>query len=249
MNGRAGFPGLPGHDDRPLTLHPDELAGEAVSAPELRDALEAARLLESAASAPSVRPSPDFADRVIARLADEPAPGPVGYLVPVRRLGLAGIVASVRQAWAFVGRGSRPFAVRATALAYVLAVVVAGTSLTGLAAYGFAGAVGLLGPDRTSVPTSPAESPGPIVEPSPTREPSPSPSPTIGPTFQPTVEPSPTVPESEEPPQSGEGGSTPRATPHETEDDDDDEEHESDSPDATRTPKPSETPSSSEDDD
>jgi hypothetical protein len=181
----------------------------------------------------------------MARLADEPAPGPVGYLVPVRRLGLAGLLASIRQAWAFAGRGSRPFAVRATALAYILAVVLAGTSLTGLAAYGFAGAVGLLGPDRTPAPTSPAESPGPIAEPSPPREASPTPSPTIGPTIEPTVEPSPTVPESEEPSESGDGGSTPRPTPRETDDHDD----ETESPDSTPTPKPSEAPSSTGDDD
>jgi hypothetical protein len=231
VSGRIGFPGLPGDDARPTTLHPDELSGDAVSAQELGGALEAARALETAAVASPVRASADFTDRVMARLQAEPTPGAVGYLTPLRRFGLGGLVASLRQAWAVAARGSRSFGVRATALAYVLAVVLIGTSMTGLAAYGTAGALGLLdGPDASPSPTLPLESPGPMVEPSPTTEPSPSPS------TEPTPEPSAT--ESMEPAESDDHGGA-GATPRESSDDDDAE-----TPDPSKTPKPSETPDS-----
>lgn len=233
MNRRFEFPDRPGEDARPMPLHPDELSGDAVSAQELGGALEAARALETAAAAaPPLRASADFADRVMARLQAEPTPGAVGYLTPLRRFGLGGLAASVRQAWTVAGRGSRSFGVRATALAYVLAIVLIGTSITGLAAYGTAGALGLLdGPDASPSPTLPLESPGPVVEPSPTAEPSPSPS------TEPSPEPS--AWESTEPDESGDDGGGAGATPRESDDDDDDE-----TPEPSKTPKPSETPDS-----
>lgn len=232
MSGRIGFPGLPGEDARPATLHPDELSGDAVSAQELGGALEAARALETAAAAPPVRASADFTDRVMARLQAEPTPGAVGYLTPLRRFGLGGLIASLRQAWTVAARGSRSFGVRATALAYVLAVVLIGTSITGLAAYGTAGALGLLdGPNASPSPTLPLEPPGPVVEPSPTTEPSPSPS------TEPTPEPSAT--ESVEPAASDDGHGGAEATPRESSDD-----NGAETPDPSKTPKPSETPDS-----
>ena len=139
---------------------------------ELEDALAAAAWLGTAADIPAVAPSPAFTDRVMAALADEPAPSPVGFIVPLRRRGfLPGFAASVRQAWSSLGGGGRPFLARASALAYVLAVVVAGTSLAGVATIGVAGALGMLGPTATQ---SAAPSPGPVT--SPDQPPSPSPS-------------------------------------------------------------------------
>ena len=234
MSDPIGFPGMPGDDDRALTLHPDELAGESVSAQELGGALEAARSLEAATEVPAIRPSADFTDRVMARLEAEPAPGPVGYLVPLRRAGLYGLLASLRQAWGLVGRGARPVAVRATALAYVLAVVIVGTSLTGLAAYGFAGAFGLLGPDRSAAPTQPLDTPSPRVQPTPTTEHEP----TQDPPPEPSIMPSPSALESNEPEPTDDDRSTPRTTPRATEDGDD---HETGTPEPTDTPKPSGT--------
>lgn len=234
MSGRAGFPGLPGDAERPMPLHPDELSGDAVSAQELGGALEAARSLEATAVAPPVRPSSDFADRVMARLEGEPTPGATGYLAPLRRLGLGGLVASVRQAWAVVGLASRPLGVRATALAYVLAVVLIGSSITGLAAFGTAGALGLLdGPDASPSPTLPVESPGPVVEPSPTTEPAP----TAVPSLEPSEDPSATG--SLEPEESDDDHGGASATPRETDDD-----HDSETPQPSKTPKPSQTPES-----
>ncbi len=235
MSGRTGFPGPSGDDGRPLPLHPDELAGDAVSAQELGGALEAARALETAAAVPPIRAGSDFADRVMASLEHEPAPGAAGYLVPVRKRGLRGLAASVRQAWWFFERGSRPFAARTAALAYVLAVVIVGTSLTGLAAYGFAGAIGLLGPDRSPAPTQGLETPAPITEPPATLEVTPTPPHSIEPTESPDA----SELESEDPEGSG-ATAKPTATPRETEDDD---EHGSLEP--SKTPKPSETPRAS----
>jgi hypothetical protein len=232
MSERFGFPGYPGGDERVRPVHPDELAGDPMSAAELAGALEAARTLETVARDTHGRPSPDFADRVMARLEGEPAPGPAGYLVPLRRSGLRGLAASICQAWWFVERGSRPLAARATALAYILAVVIIGTSLTGLVAYGAAGALGAFD-QHSPVPTDVLESPAPISEPPSTPQVTPSPPPSV----EPTEDPSPSELESEDPKGSG-GGSGPTATPRETEDDHGDRE----TPTPTGTPEPTETP-------
>jgi len=217
-----------------MPLHPDELSGDAVSAQELGGALEAARALEAAAVAPLVHTSAAFADGVMARLEGEPTPGALGYLAPLRRLGLGGLAASLRQAWAVVGLGTRPLGVRATALAYVLAVVLIGSSITGLAAYGTAGALGLFeGPDASPSPTLPVESPGPMNEPSPTTQPPSTPTPSP----EPSEEPSAT--QSSEPEESDDDHGGAGATPRETDDD-----HDSETPQPSKTPKPSETPDS-----
>jgi len=242
VSGRAGFPGLTG-DARPLPLHPNELVADSVSPQELGAALEAARLLEAAALAPALGPGRDFVDGVMARLQHEPAPGPTGYLLPLRRSGLLGVAASIRQAWWFVERGSRPLAVRTTALAYVLAVVLIGTSLTGFAAYGFAGALGLLGPDHSPAPALPSESPTPVTEPPVIPDVTPAPTQPI----EPTERPGPSELETDD--QAGAGKtSKPTATPRETEDDDDDGHggtpKPSETPEATRTPNPSASPGS-----
>ncbi len=138
---------------------------------ELDHALTAAAWLDEAVDVTHVAPSAGFGDRVMAALTDEPAPSPAGFLAPVRRRGyVAGFVASFRQAWASVGGGGRPVLARASALAYVLAVVIAGTSLAGVATVGIAGALGILGPTATQ--TAAPNTLGPTTAPRPTELPS-----------------------------------------------------------------------------
>ena len=128
----------------------------------------------------------EFVGNVMAALANEPTPGTTGFLVPLRRSGvLGGFRQSFRHAWASLGAG-RPIVGRSAALAYVLAVAVAGVSLTGALALGTAGALGILNaaPTESPTPTPPA----PTVAP-PTIAPSPStnaPEPTVGPEPSPT---------------------------------------------------------------
>lgn len=148
---------------------PDELGRDRPD--ELDDAVGAAFWLESSIDDASVPPTAGFGDRVMAVLADEPTPSSTGFLAPLRRLGyLGGFGASVRQAWSAAFGGGRPVFARASALAYVLAVVIAGTSLAGAATVGLAGALGVLGPSPTQS-TSPQQ--GPTSRPSDASVPTP----------------------------------------------------------------------------
>jgi negative regulator of sigma E activity len=148
-----------------MRFGPDEL-GQA-EGNELVDSLETIRSLESVAADANVRVGTAFTDRVMAALADEPTPTPAGFLAPLRRRGLVtGFVESLRQAWRSMGAG-RPVFARAAALAYVLAVVLAGTSLAGAATFGAAGALGLLDHETSAPsvdPTHPATLPTPRLE-------------------------------------------------------------------------------------
>jgi hypothetical protein len=167
----------------PRNLHPDEL-GEAEGM-DLQDALRVGNRLVEAMDEVPMPTDEEFVDGVMAALADEPTPGTTGFLVPLRRRGiLGGFRQSFSQAWGSVGAG-RPILGRTAALAYVLAVAVAGVSLTGAAAFGTAGALGLFNATPTNSPTPP---PAPTVAP-PTVAPSPSENaqePTVGPRPSPT---------------------------------------------------------------
>lgn len=241
---------------------PEEL-GDAFG-PEGAEALETSRLLHEAIDAsgpgpvgrgasfgPAAGPSDGFADRVMAALADEPAPAPAGFMLPIRRRGLLrGLWSSVRQAMVATGGAGRPAFGRAVALAYVLVVAVAGASITGAASFGAAGALGLL--DSTSSPTVPPAS----IAPGPTN-----PAPTPAPTESLPVTPAPSV---------SPDASPPAPSPSESPDESDDhgsgaepsDDHggnsgpgggddggsgsgsgsDDETPEPTRTPRPSETP-------
>ena len=176
--------------DRPITprqLRPDELgAGDPA---ETAAALSTAGIIASAIDEGPTHVLPGFADRVMAAIADEPAPAPAGFLTPMRSRGLlAGFAASIRLAWAAMQRPGRPPLGRAAALAYVLAIALAGTALAGVATLGVAGALGIVVPHQpqatptalpselsapqSSVPPA-SESEGPETEPTEdaTREP------------------------------------------------------------------------------
>ncbi len=182
----------------------DEL-GDAFGS-ELADALQMGRQLESAidrigTTLPAVETGFDVAteargglgDRVMAALANEPAPAPTGFLLPLRRAGiLGGLLASFRQASVATRGAGRPAPARVAALAYVLVVAFAGLSLTGAATIGAAGALGLLGPSTT--PSPEPSLPAPTIAP-PTQV-APVPTPSLPPTTAPV--PSPTPSESAE---------------------------------------------------
>ena len=183
---RPGGPARPfGADelDGVSGLRPDELLAES----------RVARQLEATAARGTVRPSPDFADRVMAAVAKEPAAAPVrAARIALRHGAFWAFLASLRDAWRVTVSPSFPMAMRAQALALVLVVAAVATG-TGVAA---AGAIGLLDGNRTSPSPAPTlETPGPSVratEPpseSPTpAEPStsPGPSPTTGESAEPT---------------------------------------------------------------
>ena len=181
------------------------------------------------------------------------APGRLPRRVP-RSPGPRGPRASVRDAWTVASGGpGRPAGSRGLALAYVLAVLVLGTSLTGVAAYGTAGALGFLDDDRSPSPAVVAPSPEPSL--SPLLEPSRTPEASTGPEPSVSVEPS----ESAEPESSRRrladapsrarrtaprphrrhptthGGSSPSPS---------DDDHSSPKP--SRTPRPSDSPNPSE---
>ena len=151
---------------RPGSYRPAEVGGAdaPIRDAELAEAYAAARLLERAMPTDPVTRSGDFSDRVMAAVAQEPAPQPAGFLgALLAHLGPASFVASVRSAWATAaGAAGRPVQVRAAAMAYVLAVLVAAVSLTGVAAFGTAGAIGgFLGRDGSSDPSGLVSSPSP----------------------------------------------------------------------------------------
>jgi len=240
----------------PGSFRPSELDGSEQRAgdADLAGAYAIARELEASLPTESIGPSADFTDRVMAAVALEPAPRPAGFLAALRaRPGLAGLAASVREAWAVVGGGpGRPMRARGFALAYVLAVLVIGTSLTGVAAYGAAGALGLLDADASPTPSvqetvAPSTTPGPL--PTPTVTPTATPSPTPAESLE-----SPEPTESAEPDGSSEpeesddhGGDSPGASDGgasspEPSLDDDSAAEPSDTPRPSDTPKPSQTP-------
>lgn len=227
----------------PRTFDVDELG--SIDPGDRAAAIEASRRLQSIDD-PSILPSAGFSDRVMASIATEPNPAPTGFLAPLRRRGIvAGFAASVREAWASVGGTGRPVLARGAALAYVLAVAVAGTSLAGVAAVGAAGALGILDPAATESPApSPTLPPEPTLAPEPTLGPEPSIPPPTEPPPSP-VAPSPSPSESpDESDDHGGGDAEPSDDSGGSSGSDDSakDTEPSDTPRPTGTPKPTETP-------
>jgi hypothetical protein len=169
-------------------LRPDELAADT----------RLARELEASAARVSVRPSPDFTDRVMAAVAKEPAAAPVrAARIALRHGAFWAFLASVRDAWRVTVSPAFPMAMRAQAMAMVLVVVglTAGTSVVA------AGAFGLLEGDRpTPPPSQTLETPVPTALPTATpTDGTASPEPSDTPEPSDSAEPSPSSLESAEP--------------------------------------------------
>lgn len=150
-----------GRDEGPRPFSPAELDGVDLASPDELVALSRiARELEAAAERGGVRPSADFANRVMRSIAAEPSPAPVrAASEAVRRRSASAVLGAIRDAVRVAFGAGFPIAVRAQALALVLAVTVVvatGSSVVTV------GAVRLLGgnpmpgfPDSTSQPVTP----------------------------------------------------------------------------------------------
>jgi uncharacterized membrane protein YgcG len=168
---------------------PDELPLDSGDAANLATSLRIGRELDGFVADTSIEPSPDFTTRVMAAVAQEPAPRPIAAASRAVAGGRPfAFLAALRDAWRVATTGGRPVAIRAQALAFVL---VAFLTVGGVAGFAGAEALRLLDPDDAPQP-SPIVAPTqtPIVSPSPT----PSPTPTPTPTARPTVRPTPTPP-------------------------------------------------------
>ncbi|MBI2776313.1 MAG: hypothetical protein HYX57_03460 [Chloroflexi bacterium] len=249
----------------PGSFRPGEFDGadRGISEADLLAAATTASELERALPMESIAPSAGFADRIMAAVAREPAPRPLGFLAGLRaHPGPATFVASVLEAWGLATHGSgRPSRARGLALAYVLAVILVGTSITGFAAYGWAGALGILPAEASPSPSPSLLTPSPSPSPSPdasepdasgsalpgeSTEPSESSEPSESPGSEPsddgagTAEPDrsnlPTSPSGSAEPSDDHGGS-PSSSP-----DDSSSPEPSDTPRPSDTPKPSQTP-------
>ena len=182
--------------------------GERAWGSEIEEATTTGRRVESAGQI-AVRPSAEFADRVMAAVAREPLPAPAraaGEAVRHRRL--AALVAAVGDGWRVSIGGGRPLAARAQALALVIVAVLVVGSASTLVAVGAANLLrGESGPVETPAPsvvpvTSPSPSPSRpspsavafafAVAVSPSPSPSTSPDRTPAPTVRPTITPTPT---------------------------------------------------------
>jgi hypothetical protein len=211
---------------------PRELA-DADGSFELDDAglAAVARELEAVAAMDATPRPPDFEDRVMAALADEPPPRPVA-----RGWSPAAIATTVGEAWRIATTGPRPAAIRAQALALVLLVAVAALSVGSLAVVG---AARWLSSDPALPPPTVAPSPGPsLVAPSPSAAPSPTltPAPSASPSPSPSADATaaPDATETSEPTGTDDPDDTPRPT---------------DTPDPEGTPDPEDTPEPTETDD
>jgi hypothetical protein len=237
--------GRPGDEPRRFTLA--ELDDVSEMEPgEATEDLRVARELEGLAARSSVAPATAFADRVMAAVAAEPSPAPARAAgLAVRRLSLGALIVAIRDSWRVAVRPGFPAAARSQALAVLLVVLVAGTASAGATA----GALGMLGGDRTGPSPSPAiEAPTPTVETPETATPTPSlesesptPSESVEPTESADEEASPA--ERTDPPSTSggdHGGST--ATDDHGGSSGSDHEGSGSDDSKTRTPKPTETP-------
>ena len=214
----------------PGRFDPGEIEDVGGSDAELAASMAVARDLERLAAEDLV-PTADFADRVMAAIATEPIPTPVAMAGHAVATGsVAGLVASLREAWRTILSSGRPAAVRAQSGALLLVVALGVSMVGGTVAVG----AGLLLGDGRQESPQPSASPAPTdsLEPSPSPEATESPEPTgsAGPTAKPTGTPRPTA------------TAAPTDTPEPTgTDDPDDTPEPSDAPKPTDTPEPTDT--------
>ena len=217
------------------------LDGPAPTAAELAELAPVARGIEAAFGAQDVHPSAGFVEGVMAVIGTEPVPHPaIAVGLAVRGLRLGAIARSLGDMWRVAATGGRPFTVRAQAGAFVLATIVAVTSVGGIAA---AGAWQFLTPhilqswSSTEAPPTPpvTGTPSPSLVAEPSASPDPSRSAEPGSTPQPTSSSSgPSETPSSGPP-SESPSRTPSSTPRPTE-----------TPGQTETPQPPQTPNPGE---
>jgi hypothetical protein len=198
------------------------------SAVEMASALAAARELEALEASDGIRPTEDFADRVMRAVATRPTPSVVTRPASGVRGGLAAaLLLAVRDAWSVATTAGRPMAMRAQALAFVVLVVVAVGSFATVGAITVGGLLTQTsGRPPSFEPTPVAPVPTDTALPSPTGEPSGS--------TQPSGPPAPGV--TANPGAAGETASPgssehPASTPNSIE-----------TPLPTRTPRPTDTP-------
>jgi hypothetical protein len=138
-------------------------------------------------------PGGSFADRVMARVAQEPTPSPGRVFArSLRRLALRDALAALASAWrlAFEPTSAVATSARASAAAFFLGVVL----VVGLgSAFAAGGALAFLGSDDPATQhlapgASPVETPAAVIEPSLTPQPSLTPAPSLTP--EPTPGPS-----------------------------------------------------------
>ncbi len=183
MNARGGR-------EAPKRFRPDELDLDA-EAGDPAELLSTARALEWLAATDDLGPSAGFADRVMAAIAEEPAPRPVeAALGAIRQRKPRAVLAALGDVWRVAfGGGARPFAMRLPAMALVI-VLLAG--LGGVGALGAGALAGIFNHGPVSPVASPVapvasprpselESPDPNVTPAVIATPGPSPSPTESP--------------------------------------------------------------------
>ncbi|MBI3752147.1 MAG: hypothetical protein HY263_10900 [Chloroflexi bacterium] len=226
---------------------PGEVSGPGTDAgdADIAEAMAAARALESSIPASDAAMSPDLAERIMVAVRREPPPRALGILATLRRRpSPAGLAESLGLAWTRVLTAGS-VAVRASALAYVALILVIGVSLSGVAAYTAAGALGLLtppsrGPDATQL----VSSPHPLQSPTPVEVESPEPS--DG--GEATETPGPAETAGGDQHDGGGSGDGAGATPTHGEDGGGDSGSDaSPTPSPSRTPRPSDTPKPSSD--
>jgi uncharacterized membrane protein YgcG len=170
-----------------------------------------ARELERLAGASNLMPTEDFADRIMAAVAAEPSPQPIADLgSAVRSVRLGAALAAIRDAWRVAFGSSRPFVLRAQALALVLVV---GVLSVGVGSAAVVGASKLFTPPAPPQPSqiapTPSTPPSPSPSPTPSVSPSPSPSSTVPPGATPSPIDTAQPTETAEPTDSGGGNSGP----------------------------------------
>ncbi len=171
------MPNRPG--DLPGPFSPAELDGvDGIAPDELAADRRIARELEGAADRGTVRLSADFAERVMAAIAAEPAPAPARAAgAAIRRGSLGAFLVSFRDAWRVSFGTGFPMAARAQALALILlasGVLASSGVLT-------AGALGVF-TDRGTGPAPIQATDAPVVTGQPTPAPTLAPTESTGPT-------------------------------------------------------------------